>query len=351
MTRPLRSVPPAPPAPADPLAALTAAVAAGQITVEQLQALGQLAATITGSTAPTTGATALRAELGDQEVIARYFGSPNVRGWRPETRRVRHAQLTKISRELGAPFTSATEEDVLAWAERLDGKPETLSSYVSAIKVLFRWMSTKARPRLRLDDPTVILDRPRVPEATPRPIASDQFDLALACAVSDPVMYAWLGLMGCCGFRCCEIAWFRGTDVEPIPGGGALLHIEGKGGKKRTVPAGKHLMRVLAPFVDRAGAGPVFPRPSDGGPHTPGRVSTKVNGFLAELRIPATAHQLRHRWGTDYHELDPDLFRQAKLMGHASVVTTARYTAVSPAEAARHVEELTQRRLGRGGTQ
>jgi site-specific recombinase XerC len=55
-------------------------------------------------------------------------------------------------------------------------------------------------------------------------------------------MYLWLGLMGCSGLRCCEIAWMQTTDVEPLESGGGLLHIEGKGGKRRTVPAGEMLM-------------------------------------------------------------------------------------------------------------
>jgi len=101
----------------------------------------------------------------------------------------------------------------------------------------------------------------------------------------------------------------------------------------------------MRPFL--RGRGPVFTRPSDGGPHTPNAVSQRVSRFLDAVGVPAPnrAHSLRHRFGTDYHALDPDLYRQAKLMGHAGVDTTQLYTQVSPVEAARHIEELTRRRL------
>jgi integrase len=74
-------------------------------------------------------------------------------------------------------------------------------------------------------------------------------------------------------------------------------------------------------------------------------VSARVAAFLRGLQIPATGHQPRHRWAGDYHALDPDRYRQAKLMGHGSVNTTQRYTKVSRAEAARHIAALTRRRF------
>jgi site-specific recombinase XerD len=239
----------------------------------------------------------------------------------------------------------ATEDDIAAWQQRLSGRPETIASYTSAARGLYRWMAVYSRPRLRDTDPTVALERPRIPPASPRPMLDRHYDLALACAVSQPEMYLWLGLMGCSGLRCCEIAWLHVGDVEPLENGAGLLHLTGKGGKRRTVPVGEMLMLTMRPFL--TGQGPVFTRPSDGGPHTPNAVSSRVSRFLQDIGVPAPhrAHSLRHRFGTDYHGLDPDLYRQAKLMGHASVDTTQRYTEVSPVEAARYIETLTVRRL------
>lgn len=287
--------------------------------------------------------------LDNESIVREYFTyRENTRRWRDETFRLRRLQVRRLAEDL-APTTlhAATEDDLLAWHRSLRGMPETVSSYISAVRGLYQWMAVYARPRLRTDDPTLLLERPHIPDAQPRPMLDRHFDLALACSVSDPEMYLWLGLMGCSGLRCCEIAWMHTGDVEALETGGGLLHITGKGGKERTVPAGEMLMLTMRPFL--RGRGPVFTR-ADGQAHTPKGVSSRTNRFLARLGVPApqTAHSLRHRFGTDYHSIDPDLYRQAKLMGHASVDTTQRYTEVSPMEAAKHIEQLTRRRLTAG---
>lgn len=282
---------------------------------------------------------------GNDEIITRYLYAMRTR-WRQKTREVRIYQLRAIADALPAPLVLATEEHLVAWHDGLRGAPETIAAYTSAAHGIFRWMNVLARPRLRLDDPSLILDRPRIPEATPRPMLDRHYDLALACAVSNPEMYLWLGLMGCCGLRCCEIAWLMVGDVEQLEAGGGLLHVTGKGGKRRIVPAGEMLMLTMRPFL--SGRGPVFTRPSDGGPHTPSAISQRVNKHLHDLGISSSAHSLRHRFATDYHALDVDLYRQAKVMGHASVDTTQRYTEVSPVEAAAYIEQLTFWRLHPG---
>lgn len=287
----------------------------------------------------------------NQDVIAQYIAHRATTGrrWRPETIRVRTYQLHLVAEQL-APTTlhAATEDDILRWHAALPGRPETIASYTSAVHGLYRWMCTTARPRLRPDDPTLILERPAIPHVESRPMVDRHFDLALACAVSDAEMYLWLGLMGCCGLRCCEVAWMHVGDVEQREDGSGMLHIEGKGGKRRTVPAGAMLMLTMKPFLH--GRGPVFTRPSDGKAYSPASVSGKVSTFLQGVGVPSPfrAHSLRHRFGADYHAIDVDLYQQAKLMGHASVDTTARYTAISPAEAAKHIEQLTYWRLQPG---
>lgn len=280
----------------------------------------------------------------DDQIIAEYAAYQRTR-WRPRTLVVRTYQLQAISEALPSPLISVTEEDLLRWHDTLRGSPETIASYVSCAKGIFRWMSLRARPRHRLDDPSQILDRPRIPQASPRPMANHHFDLALACAVADPEMYLWLGLMGCSGLRCCEIAWLQVHDIEVREDDSGILHLTGKGGKRRVVPIGMHILATLRPFL--LGRGPVFTRPSDGRAYSPDRVSQRVNRFLRSLQIHETAHQLRHRFGTDYHALDPDLYRQAKIMGHASVDTTQRYTEISPVEAARYIEQMTTKRFHR----
>lgn len=258
--------------------------------------------------------------------------------WRNETRRVRGHQLSAISEAI-PDLASVDSDGLLDWYDRLTGSAETVAQYVSTMRGLCDWM---ARRRIRPDNPAYVLTRPSVPKRQPRPMLEKHFELAIACALSEPELYVWLGLMGCSGFRCCEIAWARTFEFETQDNGNGIARVIGKGGKRRSIPIGVNLMLSLKPFL--RGSGFVFTK-ANGDPWTPAAVSKRTNRFLHDLGIPETAHSLRHRFGTDYHAIDPDVFRQAAIMGHASVNTTLLYTEVSPAAAAEYVEMLTRKRL------
>lgn len=64
--------------------------------------------------------------------------------------------------------------------------------------------------------------------------------------------------------------------------------------------------------------------------------------FLASLGIDATAHHLRHWFGTKTYEACRDLRVVQELMGHASPVTTAGYAAWSRVVAREAVEALSR---------
>jgi site-specific recombinase XerD len=260
---------------------------------------------------------------------------------RDQTREVRGHQLWRISDDI-PHLVTASEEELLRWHDGLRGAPETVAQYTSVIRGLYFWMVVIRK--LRDDNPAQILKRPRVPPRLPRPMLDRNYELALACALSDPEMYLWLGLMGCSGFRCCEIAWMRVCDIEERREGGAIARIIGKGGKVRPVPIGDMLYLTMRPFL--LGQGAVFTRPN-GLAYGPKHISRRVNVFLHEIGIVETAHSLRHRFGTDYHAIDPDMLRQAKVMGHASVTTTQLYTDLDPVEAAQYIERLTKQRLNK----
>lgn len=281
----------------------------------------------------------------NNDIICAYLDHKRRTRWSPRTAKTRSGQVWRIAQALEpTPLALVTEDEIIRWHDALEGTPETRAAYTSAARGLFNWMAVRSRPRIRVDDPSQIIERPHIPQAQPRPMLTRHYQLALACALSDPELYLWLGLMGCSGLRCCEIAWMHTSDVEQLEDGTALLHITGKGQKQRTVPAGSMLVTTLQPFL--RGRGPVFTRPTDGLAYQPAGVSQRVNKFLHGIGIDQTAHQLRHRFGTDYHAIDTDVYRQAAIMGHASVNTTKLYTAVHPLDAARYVEALTRRQLG-----
>jgi len=69
-------------------------------------------------------------------------------------------------------------------------------------------------------------------------------------------------------------------------------------------------------------------------------VSQHGSQFFESIGVDCTMHQLRHWFGTKTYRECQDLRTVQELMGHASPVTTAIYTAISPTRARAAVDAL-----------
>lgn len=269
--------------------------------------------------------------------------------WSQATVQVRKSQLSRLieylTDERERSLTTAAHGDLTAWVETYsDLTPDALANLISAAKGLYDYLIVELE--LREDDPTRRLRRPRIRKRDPRPMPEQYVERALQMAVADEVLFAMLALIFCAGLRCGELARIAKADVEPADeAGSGLLWVQGKGNKTRVVPLSPGLCDVLRPLL-RGRPGPLFP--SRFGKHqAPNAVSKKLNTFLREeVGCQHTAHSGRHRFGTDYHGFDPSVFRQAGLMGHASVETTQRYTRVNPKDTVEPMRQLAEHRLG-----
>jgi integrase/recombinase XerC len=88
----------------------------------------------------------------------------------------------------------------------------------------------------------------------------------------------------------------------------------------------------------------VFRRLDGGsGPNLPGTISALSAEHLRSLGIPATLHQLRHRFATQLYQRSRDIRLLQDILGHSSPATSALYAAWAPA-AAEHVMSLGRRR-------
>lgn len=192
------------------------------------------------------------------------------------------------------------------------------ASWVTTLRGFYRWAVERG---LTDHDPAAAIAKPRVSPGLPRPIPEPEYQAAIAQAA--PMMRAWLLLGGYAGLRCGEIARLEGEHVDHA---GGVLRIHGKGDKWRTVPAHR---RVLAALETAPRRGPVFRRPSDGGPFRHWQVSHMGAAHLHACGSAASMHQLRHRFATRLYELTGDLALVAELLGHANVNTSRIYARLS----------------------
>jgi integrase/recombinase XerC len=233
-----------------------------------------------------------------------------------------------------AALEAADIRAFLAW-RRQSLSPRSLSQSLSALRGFHRFLDR----RLGLPCPAIDLVRgPRVRPGAPRPVTeNDAFDL-MAEAGGDSGRADWenrrdeavLALLYGCGLRISEALSLKRADA-PLADS---LRIVGKGSKMRLAPV---LPKVRAAVDAYVAAMPFALAPdaalfraARGGPLPPRRVQelmAKLRGRLG-LSERATPHALRHSFATHLLGAGADLRSIQELLGHASLSTTQRYTAV-----------------------
>jgi integrase/recombinase XerC len=138
-----------------------------------------------------------------------------------------------------------------------------------------------------------------------------------------------------CGLRIAEALALDVRDA-PLPGATAALRVRGKGNKERLVPVLPAVRQAMADYL----AHHPDPRPDQplflgarGARLDPAVAQKVMRDFrrLAGLPEHATPHALRHSFATHLLGAGADLRAIQELLGHASLSTTQRYTAVDAA--------------------
>ena len=113
-----------------------------------------------------------------------------------------------------------------------------------------------------------------------------------------------------------------------------VMHITGKGGKERMVPALPVVSEAIARYVRLCPYplerdGPLFVG-ARGGPLSPRLIQLAMEKMRADMGLPdtATPHALRHSFATHLLSAGADLRQIQELLGHASLSTTQIYTEV-----------------------
>ena len=187
---------------------------------------------------------------------------------------------------------------------------------------------------------------PRQPATLPKPVRAEEAEQLIS---SDQQMHdePWIAardaaimtLLYGCGLRISEglgltPADFNISDPTKPMANAKSLRILGKGGKTRLVPvlplvnsAIESYVR-LCPFVLKLDQ-PIF-RGMRGGPVQPAVIQRSMRVMRGALGLPATAtpHAMRHSFATHLLGNGGDLRTIQELLGHASLSTTQKYTAV-----------------------
>ena len=216
----------------------------------------------------------------------------------------------------------------------------TRARHLSAVRSFFKYLAR----RHGVENPSVSLvatprSRRPLPRALPPADAlSVTTDIAemqdtAALQARDTALFT---LLYGCGLR---IAEALALDVRDAPGlgGDAPLRVIGKGSKERIVPVLPAVREAIAAWLarhpNRVPEAPLF-LGARGKRLDPAVAQKVMRDYrrLAGLPEHATPHALRHSFATHLLAGGADLRAIQDLLGHASLSTTQRYTAVDEAQ-------------------
>ncbi len=237
----------------------------------------------------------------------------------------------------GRTLGTARREDISAYHGAQAGAVRSIARRQSAFR---RYYAFVLREQPGFADPTLLIERPRLPRSLPKALAEreierllDAPDLGTPLGLRDRAM---LELMYACGLRVSELVELPLAALNPRQG---VLRVTGKGGKDRLVPVGEVALERIGAYLADA-------RPALAKGRQPAALflSNRGEGISRQMfwtlvkRHALTAgiharrispHVLRHSFATHLLNHGADLRALQMLLGHSSLSTTQIYTLVA----------------------
>ena len=288
--------------------------------------------------------------------FGRYLGVE--RGLSPNTRRAYESDVRQLTVHTGSEIGPARvdADHVRAWLASLHRRrsPATLGRKLASVRSFFRYL---VREGIREDDPTAGLPMPKLEKRLPRPLSVDDCEQLIT---RDHRVLNQSAPEG--GDRARRSEWMRLRDralVELLYGTGIRIgelvaldvrdlelraqeiRVMGKGGKERVVPIPAQARLALAAWVEvRRHPGlmsePLFISLRARREQKPRRLAAREarrilgeRATRADLGEHVHPHRLRHSYATHLLDMGADLREIQELLGHSSLSTTQKYTAVS----------------------
>jgi integrase/recombinase XerD len=240
---------------------------------------------------------------------------------------------------------AATLQDYMAGLHRAGLAARTAARRLSALRQFHRFL---LREGVRADDPTALLDAPRLAPALPKYLSEAEVDQLLQAAGRRA------GRPGATARAALEILYATGLRVSEmlslprraLSGDAAVLLVRGKGGKERIVPLSDPAREAAAALAA------VLNEPAKKSPwlfagRDPRHAMTR-QGFALLLKQVAldagldparvSPHVLRHSFASHLLARGADLRSLQLLLGHADIATTQIYTHVLAERLQRLVE-------------
>lgn len=222
-----------------------------------------------------------------------------------------------------------TPDNIQRWLARPNLARWSRSTYHGHLTDFCSWLVATGRLEA---DPMEGVRKPRRPKSLPRPLSEAEVAKVLLAAAGRQRDWILLALLA--GLRAHEIAKIRGEDVTV-----EHIYVDGKGGVRAELPTHPDLWATAQTYPR---SGWWFPSAKvPGEPIAGATVSNYTGQFFRSLGISGSIHRCRHVYGTRLLRSGVNIRTVQKLMRHASLETTATYTAVDEDELRNAIGRLT----------
>lgn len=210
----------------------------------------------------------------------------------------------------------------------------TQARNMSALKSFHRYLN---EAKIRPDDPTPLIDMPKLPVVLPQSVSYDAVDAilevidttdSLGLGLRDKTMFE---LIYSCGLRVSEVCTLQVSDYRHED---RLLRIVGKGDKERMVPVGTYARDALEVYLKEVRPKLLGPHLQEqtlflgrrGKPLTRALVWKRFKAYCDLAGVDAKVHTLRHSFASHLLRGGADLRTVQELLGHSDIRTTQIYT-------------------------
>lgn len=247
-------------------------------------------------------------------------------------------QLSRWLETRGRSLADAGREDISAYH---GSQPVSVRSMARRQSAFRRFYAQLARDDSAQEDPTLLMQRPRMPRGLPKALAEREIEsLIVAPDITTPLGQrdrAMLELMYSSGLRVSELVDLPISGLNTRQG---VLRVTGKGGKDRLVPVGEEALAHVETYLREArpalakghGQPSALFLSRRGDAMTRQMFWTLVKRYAVQVGIPAkrvSPHVLRHSFATHLLNHGADLRALQMLLGHSSLSTTQIYTLVA----------------------
>jgi integrase/recombinase XerC len=242
---------------------------------------------------------------------------------------------------LGVPLLKVTHLHIRGFqgVQAVDKAASTRARRLAALKSFYTFLT---RRKLLEVNPARRVKTPKLPQALPRAVPVDEAFALMEAPADDRTLglrdRAMLEVLYGGGLRVSELVGLSLRDVDRSAG---LLRVLGKGNKERLCPVNPQTLAALDAWLEVRGA--LLAKPAKkqdpdalflnhrGGRLTTRSVERHLDRYVLQLGLPRklSPHALRHSFATHLLAGGADIRAIQELLGHASLSTTQRYTAVS----------------------